>query len=89
MSIVQMRTGRLGQLMSPEEVSAVAFTPDEAALASEAMSTHVIGNADRVVGDLRTLQARTSADELMISTRVHSQEARITSLSLLARGWGL
>jgi luciferase family oxidoreductase group 1 len=89
MSIVQMRTGRRGQLMSPEEVSAVAFTPDEAELAREAMSTHVIGDVEMVTDGLHALQDRTGADELMISTRVHSQEARVQSLSLVAKGWGL
>jgi luciferase family oxidoreductase group 1 len=89
MSIVQMRTGRRGQLMSPEEVASMGFTPEEAALASDAMSTHVIGDVDTVVEGLHALAKRTGADELMISTRVHSHEARLTSLSLLAKGWGL
>jgi luciferase family oxidoreductase group 1 len=89
MSIVQMRTGRLGKLMSPEEATAVAFTPDEAALARDAMSTHVIGDPAMVADGLHALQSRTGANELMISTRVHSQEARVQSLSLLAGAWGL
>lgn len=89
MSIVQMRTGRRGQLMSPEEVSAVTFTPDEAELARDAMSTHIIGDVDVVADGLRALQQRTGADELMVSTRVHAQEARVQSLSLVAKGWGL
>jgi luciferase family oxidoreductase group 1 len=89
MSIVQMRTGRRGQLMSPEEVAAIAFTPDEAALASEAMSTHIIGDTEMVADELHALQERTGADELMISTRVHAQEARVRSLTLVAKAWGL
>jgi luciferase family oxidoreductase group 1 len=89
MSIVQMRTGRLGLLMSPDEVAAVDFTPEEAALADAALSTHVIGDRKVVVDGLRALQNRTGADELMISTRVHSVEARQSSLSLVAHGWGL
>jgi luciferase family oxidoreductase group 1 len=89
MSIVQMRTGRLGKLMSPEEASAISFTPEEAALASEAMSTHVIGDPATVAEGLDALQQRTGADELMISTRLHSQEARVQSLSLVATSWEL
>jgi alkanesulfonate monooxygenase SsuD/methylene tetrahydromethanopterin reductase-like flavin-dependent oxidoreductase (luciferase family) len=76
-------------LMSPEEASAVAFTPVEAALASEAMSTHIIGDVETVADGLHALQERTGANELMISTRVHSQEARVRSLSLVATSWGL
>jgi alkanesulfonate monooxygenase SsuD/methylene tetrahydromethanopterin reductase-like flavin-dependent oxidoreductase (luciferase family) len=75
--------------MSPEEVSAVTFTPDEAELARDAMSTHIIGDVDVVADGLRALQQRTGADELMVSTRVHAQEARVQSLSLVAKGWGL
>jgi luciferase family oxidoreductase group 1 len=89
MSIVQMRTGRRGQLMSPEEASAVTFTPDEAELARDAMSTHIIGDADTVAEGLRALEQRTGADELMVSTRVHAQEARVQSLTLVAKGWEL
>jgi hypothetical protein len=35
------------------------------------------------------LQTRTAADEIMISTRVHSLEARIKSLTLVASAWGI
>jgi hypothetical protein len=34
-------------------------------------------------------QARTQADEIMISTRLHSYEARLRSLTMVAEGWGL
>jgi luciferase family oxidoreductase group 1 len=89
MSIVQMRTGRLGQLMSPDEVAVAPFTPVEAELAAAAMSTHIIGDVATVVEGLGALQRRTSADELMLSTRVHALESRHTSLSLIANGWGM
>lgn len=89
MSIVQMRTGRLGLLMSPDEVAAIDFTSDEATLANAALSTHVIGDEATVVAGLHALQERTGANEIMISTRVHSLEARHTSLSLIAKGWGI
>src|SRR6202167_2167643 len=41
LSIVQMRTGRPGQLPSPEEAAAYSFTPIEEEIAAEAMATHV------------------------------------------------
>jgi len=89
LSIVQMRTGRPGQLPSPEEAALHEFTPIEAEIAVEAMSTHVIGNPDEVVNGLSALRERTQADEFMISTRLHSLEARITSYELLADAWGI
>jgi luciferase family oxidoreductase group 1 len=89
LSIVQMRTGRPGQLPSPEEAAAYEFTPIEEEIAAEAMSTHVIGDQATVVNALSGLQQRTQADELMISTRLHSLDARVTSYGLLAKGWGI
>jgi luciferase family oxidoreductase group 1 len=89
MSIVQMRTGRLGPLMSPDEVAAVDFTPEETALAAAAMSTHIIGDAETVANGLHALRERTGANELMVSTRVHSLEARHTSLALIAKCWDM
>jgi luciferase family oxidoreductase group 1 len=89
LSIVQMRTGRPGPLPSPEEAAAYSFTPVEEEIASQAMSTHLIGDPKTVVNGLSLLQERTAADELMISTRVHSLEARIQSLALVAEAWGL
>ena len=88
LSIVQMRTGRPGLLPSPQEAAAYSFTPMEEAIAAEAMSTHLIGDSDTVTSGLFHLQQRTAADELMISTRVHSLEARLESLALVARAWG-
>ena len=60
----------------------------EEAIAAEAMSTHLIGDPDTVASGLLRLQQRTAADELMISTRVHSFDARIESLTLVAQAWG-
>ena len=89
LSIVQMRTGRPGQLPSPEEAALHEFTPIETEIAAEAMATHVIGDPDAVVDGLSSLLERTQADEFMISTRLHSLEARITSYELLGEAWGI
>jgi luciferase family oxidoreductase group 1 len=89
LSIVQMRTGRPGQLPSPEEAAAYSFTPIEEEIAAEAMATHLIGDPDTVVRGLSLLEDRTAADEIMISTRLHSLEARIESHALVAKAWGI
>ena len=89
LSIVQMRTGRPGRLPSPEEAAAYPFTSIEEMIAAEAMATHLIGDPDSVATGLTNLQQRTSADEIMISTRVHSLDARIESLALVAQSWGI
>jgi luciferase family oxidoreductase group 1 len=84
LSILQRRSGRLGLLPSPEEAAAYPFSPAESALVEETMSTHLIGDRDSVREGLDALARRTGADELMLSTRVHSYEARVQSLTLVA-----
>lgn len=89
LNILQRNTGRMGPLPSPEEADAYAFTPEESAAVHEAMHSHFIGDTATVREGLRTLVARTDADELMISTRTHVYEARARSFELLATAWGL
>ena len=89
LSILQLRTGRLGPLPSPEEAERYSFTEAERSIVEEAMSTHVIGNPESVAEGLRMLEARTGADEIMLSTRSHSYETRLRSLSLIASNWGM
>jgi luciferase family oxidoreductase group 1 len=87
LSILQLRTGRLGPLPSPEEAAQYSFTAAERSIVEEAMSTHLVGDPDTVSEGLRQLQSRTDADEIMLSTRSHSYETRVRSLSLIARSW--
>ena len=89
LSTLQLRTGRLGALPSPEEAEAYPFTAAERAIVDESMGSHVIGTPSTVLSGLVRLQERTQADELMISTRMHSYEARVRSLTLVAEAWGL
>jgi luciferase family oxidoreductase group 1 len=84
LSIVQRRTGHLGPLPSPEEAEAYRFSPAELAVVEETMATHLIGDPVTVQEGLAQLQRRAGADEIMLSTRVHSYEARVRSLSLVA-----
>ena len=83
-SILQRRTGRLGLLPSPEEADAYQFSPAELAVVEETMSTHLIGDPETVHEGIVQLQLRTGADEIMLSTRLHSYKARVRSLSLVS-----
>jgi luciferase family oxidoreductase group 1 len=89
LSTLQLRTGRLGPIPTPEEAEAYPFTAAERAIVDESMSSHLIGTPETVLEGLVRLQERTQADELMISTRIHSYEARGRSLQLVAEAWGL
>jgi luciferase family oxidoreductase group 1 len=87
LSMVQMRTGRPGQMPSPEEAAAYPFSDVEREIAAEAMSSHIIGDPRTVAKGLSLLEERTRCDEIMISTRIHSHDARIESLRLVAAAW--
>jgi len=89
LSILQLRSGRSGPLPSPQEAADYRFTAVERSIVEDAMSTHLIGEPEKVTEGLRQLQHRTGADEIMLSTRSHSFEARMQSLSLIARSWGI
>jgi luciferase family oxidoreductase group 1 len=89
LTILQLRTGRLGPLSTPEEAAAFAYTPQERAFVDAVTATHLIGDPDTVHRGLVALQDRTAADELMVSTRAHGHEARVRSLRLVAEAVGL
>ena len=80
-----MRTGRMVPLLSPSEAEA---HPDFAA-ALQMPSSSILGTAEEVVAELRSLAERTEASELMLHTSTHGLEDRLTSLSLIAEAWGL
>ena len=52
-------------------------------------SSHVVGSPDVVRQGLLDLVAQTGADELMITTNIHSPDARIESYQLVAEVMGL
>jgi luciferase family oxidoreductase group 1 len=85
LAILQLRSGRLAPLPSPEEAAAYDYSPAETALVAETTATHLVGEPALVVEGLAELQARTGADEIMLSTRAHSLEARARSLALIAQ----
>ena len=89
LSILQRHNGRLGLVPSPEQAEAHPFTPEERAIVDDALATHLVGDPETVHEGLVQLQQRTEAEELMLSTRTHSYDARIRSLTLVAERWGL
>jgi luciferase family oxidoreductase group 1 len=89
LTILQLRTGRLGPIATPEEAAAYQFTPGERALVDSTTASHVVGDPDTVHQGLVDVQRRTQADELMLSTRAHSLESRVQSLTLVAQGWDM
>jgi luciferase family oxidoreductase group 1 len=89
LSILHLRTGRLGLFPSPEQADAYEFSSAETAVVEDAMSSHIIGDPATVHEGLLQLQQRTDANEIVISTRMFSYEARVRSHTLVAESWGL
>ena len=89
LNLLQRAQGRPGPLPSPDEAAAYTMSASETAFVRDALATHAIGAPEMVTQKLTTLASRTGAQELMISTRVHSLDARVRSFSLLAEEWGL
>lgn len=87
LTTLQLRTGRPGPVATPEEAAAYPYTDQELALLESMTSSHLVGDPQQVHRGLVDLIERTAADEIMLSTRLHSYEARLEALSLVAGQW--
>lgn len=87
LSTLFLRTNRLAPLPSPETAAGYAYTAEERAIVESVMATHVVGDPAFVRDGLDELVARTGADELMLTTRVHAAPARRRSFELVAGTW--
>ena len=69
LAILQLRSGKLGPLPTPEQAEAYEYSPAEAAVVAETTASHLVGDPETVGAGLLELQRRTDADEIMLSTR--------------------
>ena len=81
---VRLQRGELGPLPTPEEALAYPYTPQERAVAERQRALALVGSPAEVREGLERLAASTGADEVMVSTNVHSRAARLRSYELLA-----
>jgi luciferase family oxidoreductase group 1 len=84
LAFVRLRSGRPGRLPSPEEAAAHEYSALELEIGRSWTSSHVVGGPERVRELLLALVDRTGADELMITTMVHSHAERLRSYELVA-----
>ncbi len=89
LTVLQLSSGKLGPVVSPEEAAAYPFTDQEREIVAQTTAEHIVGGPDTVYRGLMALAERTGADELMVSTRAHSFDTRSRSLSLVAGRWGM
>lgn len=84
LTVLQLRSGKLTSVVSPQEAAAYPYTDQERAVIEAATASHIVGDPDTVQAGLDALVARTGADEVMLSTRAHSFDVRARSLTLVA-----
>ncbi len=72
-----------------EEVAEHRFTPFEREAIKGWTASHHIGDPESVRAGLEDLVARTGADELMLTTMLHSTDDRIRSYELVADAMAL
>ncbi len=84
LNILQRRSDPTALLPSPDEAAGYQFSASERAIVESTMSNFVIGDPEAARASLAELQLRTSADEVMLWTPVHSYESRVQSFALMA-----
>jgi luciferase family oxidoreductase group 1 len=89
LSLVRLRTGRLGPLPTPEEAMAYSYTPQERAAIREYRDLHIVGSPATVRARIEALLEEVQVEEVMVSSMIHSQEARLHSYELVAEAFGL
>jgi len=84
LSWVRLQRGQFMPLPSPEEAAAYPYTEHERAVVASYRRLQVVGTPEQVHEQIDALVAETQADEVMVTTVVHSHEARMRSFELMA-----
>lgn len=84
LSFLRLRSGRPTTVPTPEEAAAYDYSPSERAFVEDRLDAQVIGGPETVRRGLDTLLVATQADELMVTTTVHSSAERLASFERLA-----
>ncbi len=88
LAFIQLRQGRPGRLPTPEQAAEYPWTSIERDFARQRRDGQAIGSPETVRGSLAALLEATRADELMISTMVHSAKDRARSNELVRELFG-
>jgi luciferase family oxidoreductase group 1 len=83
-AFINLRSGRPTPLPPPEAGYLQRIGPRERALLGEVLSCSAIGSAETVAAALRDFVARTSANEVMITSQIFDHAARVRSYEIAA-----
>jgi luciferase family oxidoreductase group 1 len=84
---VHLQSGRLAPLPSPEEALAYGYTPRERATVQERRELLIVGSPEKVRTQIEQIVAETQADEVMVTSLIHSHTERLRSYELLANAF--
>ncbi len=84
LAFLRQAQGRPGPLPTPEEAAAYPWSEPERQAIEDRMQGQIVGGPATVRDQLAVLLERTQADELMVTTMIHDQQARANAYSLLA-----
>jgi luciferase family oxidoreductase group 1 len=88
LSHVRRMRGDFSPLPSPEEAAEYDYSMTERRSVEKNRNQHFVGSPETVHGELRELVDETGADELMVTSIMHSPENRVRSFELLAESMG-
>lgn len=86
---VRLVRGEFGRLPSPEEATAYPYTPQEQAVVRARRAIQFIVSPATVRAGIDALVQETGANEVMVTSMVHSHAERMRSYELLAERFGL
>jgi len=82
-------TGEQRQLTAPEEALAHKLTPQQEQIIAHQSSLWLIGSAEQMAEAITEKAREAQADEVMVTTTIHSYELRRRSFALLAEALGV
>ncbi|MFI9273675.1 LLM class flavin-dependent oxidoreductase [Kitasatospora sp. NPDC052896] len=89
LGMLRLRRGAPAAVPTPEEAASYPYSPAEAEFVESWLGNLVLGEPGEVADGLEALRKRTGADELMVTSQLHSPQDRLRSYGLIARAYGL
>lgn len=86
---VQLRKGQFRPIPTPEEALAYPYTGQDRAIIEHYRGLVIVGDPARVRAEIEGLITDTGANEVIITSNIHSPEARIRSFELIAEEFSL
>ena len=81
---INLRRGTPGKLQPPEKNLQLEVSPQELAMADQAMACAIVGSPASVEEGIRNLLRRTQADELIFASHIYDHKARLRSYQIVA-----